>query len=56
MFVPEHKGMSLHIGLNRVDPAHYAGWNGELVACENNARDMEAIARSQAFAINTLLT
>lgn len=50
------KGISLHIGLNRVDPIHYAGWNGELVACENDARDMETIARSQDFVAQSLLT
>ena len=35
------KGISLHVGLNRVDPVHYLGWKGELVACENDARDKE---------------
>ena len=50
------KGISLHIGLNRVDPVHYAGWKGELVACENDARDMETIARSQGFVAQSLLT
>jgi hypothetical protein len=41
------KGSSLHIGLNRVDPTHYVGWKGELVACENDARDMETIAKGK---------
>lgn len=50
------KGISLHIGLNRVDPVHYAGWKGELVACENDARDMETIANAQGFATQCLLT
>ena len=50
------KGISLHIGLNRVDPIHYAGWNGELEACENDARDMEPIAKGQGFATQSLLT
>lgn len=50
------KGISLHLGLNRVDPIHYMGWNGELVACENDARDMETIARSQGFIAQSLLT
>ncbi|MGA8345975.1 MAG: caspase family protein [Candidatus Sulfotelmatobacter sp.] len=50
------KGISLHVGLNRVDPVHYLGWKGELVACENDARDMEAIARSQGFVTQSLLT
>ena len=26
-------GRSLHIGLNSVDPKHYAGWDGQLRAC-----------------------
>jgi ribulose-5-phosphate 4-epimerase/fuculose-1-phosphate aldolase len=50
------KGMSLHVGLNQVDPIHYAGWKGELEACENDAREMETIARSQGFAAQSLLT
>ena len=43
-------GLSLHMGLNAVDPKHYAGWPGELVACEADARDMRAIAKSKGFA------
>ena len=39
-------GMSLHIGLDAVDPKHYMGWSGALVACENDARDMAALART----------
>jgi metacaspase-1 len=41
------KGMSLHIGLNRVDPRHYDGWDGQLQACINDALDMSSIARQQ---------
>ncbi|MFJ7163285.1 caspase family protein [Bacillus safensis] len=40
------KGFSLHIGLNSVDPQHYSGWSGDLVACEADAEDMELIAKS----------
>ena len=29
-------GMSIHIGLNFVDPGHYGGWDGKLKGCENN--------------------
>ncbi|MDP9071378.1 MAG: caspase family protein, partial [Actinomycetota bacterium] len=36
------RGMSLHIGLNRVDPDGYNGWSGDLAGCENDARDMRA--------------
>jgi hypothetical protein len=37
------RGVSLHIGLNRVDPAHYDGWDGTLNACEFDANAMRAI-------------
>jgi metacaspase-1 len=50
------KGISLHIGLNAVDPSHYGGWTGPLVACEADAEEMAAIARSKKFSANTLLT
>jgi metacaspase-1 len=50
------KGMSVHIGLNRVDPSHYDGWDGELNACENDARDMQKIAEAQGFQSKLLLT
>jgi metacaspase-1 len=49
-------GISLHIGLNRVDPAHYQGWDGELTACEFDANDMRAIAEGQGFEPRSLLT
>jgi len=48
-------GISLHIGINRVDPDHYEGWDGELVACEADARDMAALAKKQGFTSSTLL-
>src|SRR4029453_17501819 len=55
-----HKGVSLHIGLNHVDPSCYQDengdpWDGELVGCINDARDMQAIAASNDF-ITTLFT
>jgi hypothetical protein len=50
------KGMSLHLGLNAVDPGHYQGWSGNLVACEADADDMESIARKKDFATTKLLT
>jgi hypothetical protein len=43
------KGLSLHIGLNRVDPRHYEGWDGVLNACEADARDMQALAKANQF-------
>ncbi|MFF3455191.1 caspase domain-containing protein [Streptomyces sp. NPDC002730] len=49
-------GLSLHVGLNNVDPAKYGGWDGELVACENDANDMSRLAREAGFDDLTLLT
>lgn len=48
-------GRSLHIGLNRVDPSQYAGWDGTLHGCLNDARDMAQIARAQGFETQILL-
>jgi hypothetical protein len=49
-------GMSIHIGLNAVDPAGYDGWDGTLTACEFDANDMAALADKQGFSTRTLLT
>ncbi|MCX5394377.1 caspase family protein [Streptomyces sp. NBC_00094] len=49
-------GLSLHIGLNEVDPARYEGWAGTLVACENDAHDMARLARAAGFEPTVLLT
>ena len=48
--------MSVHVGLNGVDPAHYAGWAGPLAACEFDANDMKALADKQGFDSTVLLT
>ncbi|WP_133486878.1 D-Ala-D-Ala carboxypeptidase family metallohydrolase [Aliiroseovarius marinus] len=50
------KGMSLHVGLNLVDPTHYDGWDGKLNACEADALDMEALAEAEGFTPTRLLT
>ena len=42
-------GASLHIGLNAVDPKQYSGWDGRLTACEFDANDMQALAKTQKF-------
>ncbi|MBL1098859.1 caspase family protein [Streptomyces coffeae] len=42
-------GISLHIGLNQVDPAAYDGWSGELNACEQDATDMAGLADHAGF-------
>ena len=44
-----HKGAALHLGLNHVDPDHYQGWDGELAGCQNDARDLQAIAAAAGF-------
>lgn len=51
-----HTGVALALGLNSVDPAHYAGWSGDLNACENDANDMAGIATSKGFKTTTLFT
>jgi hypothetical protein len=50
------KGMSLHVGLNTVDPAHYDGWDGRLTACEADAHSMLALATGEGFTTDLLLT
>jgi len=50
------QGISMHVGLNSVSPAHYGGWSGDLAACEFDAYDMAAIARSRGMKANIVLT
>ena len=50
------KGISIHIGLNTVDPEHYQGWSGPLQACEHDAQDLQQVAESQGFQSRLLLT
>ena len=50
------KAASLHIGLNSVSAAAYGGWDGPLAACEFDANDMAAIARSKGIKPTVLLT
>jgi metacaspase-1 len=47
---------SIHIGLNSVDPDHYDGWDGTLMACEFDADDMQKLADSRDFQPTKLLT
>lgn len=49
-------GVSIHLGLNSVDPNQYDGWDGRLVACEFDANDMAALAAEQGFESRKLLT
>jgi peptidoglycan hydrolase-like protein with peptidoglycan-binding domain len=50
------QAISLHIGLNRVNPAKYGGWNGALSGCENDARTMTRIAAAEGFVIRQLFS
>lgn len=50
------RGLSLHIGINAVSADAYAGWTGPLAACEFDAHDMTALARSRGLAPTTLIT
>jgi metacaspase-1 len=50
------RSVSLHIGLNSVSPSHYGGWSGDLAACEFDAKDMAAIAKSRGMKSSILLT
>src|SRR5688500_17498658 len=51
---PGRSWVSLHIGVNRVDPGKYPGVQ-PLEAAENDARNLEQLARARGFA-TTLLT
>jgi metacaspase-1 len=50
------RGISVHIGLNAVDPSHYSEWDGALSACEFDANDMESLAQGRGFETTKLLT
>lgn len=50
------RGLSVHIGINQVDAAHYGGWEGTLRACENDARDMQGLATTCGYQSSVLLT
>ena len=50
------KALSLHIGLNLVSAAAYEGWDGPLAACEFDANDMAAIAKTKGMKPSVLLT
>ncbi|MGZ5267245.1 MAG: caspase family protein [Caldimonas sp.] len=50
------KALSLHIGLNGVSGDAYGGWDGPLSACEFDANDMAALAKSRGMKSTVLLT
>jgi metacaspase-1 len=48
-------GFALTIGLNSIDPTHYAGWEGQLTGCEYDAEDMTEVAKSKGFDVKNYL-
>lgn len=50
------KALSLHIGLNSVSADAYEGWDGPLAACEFDANDMAALAKTRGMKATVLLT
>ena len=51
----KRRGLSLHVGLNEIDPAHY-GSDGALNACIADAEAMKGLAEAQGFDVIGLLT
>jgi metacaspase-1 len=49
------KGLSLHVGLNEIDPAHY-GSDGALNACVSDAEAMRDLAKAQGFQVMNVFT
>jgi len=49
------KGVSLHIGLNVVDPSKYGGWDGRLQGCINDAHDMQALAEKLGYETHVMI-
>jgi hypothetical protein len=50
------RGISLHIGLNSVDPNSYEGWDGQLAGCVNDANRMKQIAADDGYETKQLIT
>jgi hypothetical protein len=50
------RGISLHIGVNILDPKHYNTWEGKLNSCENDADTMRDIASQQGFETQQIKT
>lgn len=49
-------GLSLHIGIKKINPEHYAGSSGMLDGTEADARAMHALASNQGFTGKPVLT
>lgn len=50
------KGISIHIGLDSVNPGHYDGWEGKLNVCEADACEMQELVSNCNFKTRKLLT
>jgi hypothetical protein len=50
------RGYALTIGLNAIDPNHYANFSGKLQGCEADAAAMREIGTSEGFRVRTLMT
>ena len=42
------RGFALSIGLNRVDPKAYGGWDGALTGCVNDAKELVQLLKDQS--------
>jgi len=49
------RGVSIHIGLNNVDPSRYNNWDGKLQNCVNDASAMQELAAARGFESTILL-
>ena len=49
------KGISIHIGMEYIDPEHYNGSDGALRTCGKDCLDMQELAESQNFESTTVL-
>lgn len=49
-----NRGLSLHVGLNKVDPNHYGG-EEELFGCHNDAKAMAEIAEASGYEVMGVL-
>jgi hypothetical protein len=52
----QRRGIGLAIGLNAVDPAHYARWPGLLRGCEADAVAITQLGQARGFEMTTLVT
>lgn len=48
------KAISVHVGLDHVDPAAYQGWDGTLSGCVNDAHDLAAMAAAEGYRTTVL--